>query len=720
MAKKNNSMIMFFLVLPLSSIIAWNSMANIAYGQQADTAQDQALADWSKNATDAETNDLIQQAERILQQSKQETSNGQTSPTITEKEAVRQAALMALAQSRNSTVTLPEGPAANSPAPVAPAQTYTASTNMATMILSWLPGIASLLISIAMIIYIRSQVSKNQRAGSKASSLIAEAQDMHNNIKEWEIDNHYNHINEISSHIDAMNDTIVLAREVKDSVNQTINKGVVLNQKSLEILKKANKELSKSLTSQVNSLEEQLKSTVENEIQKMSQLAADQIATFKAEKETMISEVEQKTSLLKHQQSSMFNNMETQNHKIEDKQQSNASMIDMITKELDSLKAKNSSIEKNTTSEGATEKSHADMLRESIARQKAAISGSSAFSNFGSLSSSTSKSTTKTTVDKKDKSSSILDELNDKLASTRNISSDNKPERKPVTVQKESTTTTSDGIEIKTRDINTSKNETANTAEPENKYASLDSKELMNKLTHAEKWRNFKAAAEICQEMAKRGTDKSEVFDIWGQMLARQASMEKGQESTTLLKEASQKMQKASMLDSGNYKIFNNWGVILKNLALACTSNHEMEKNLAVARRKFETSLGLNPQNHEALNNWGNTLMIQSRFRTGAMQESLLNSACEKFAEAVNLKPDKEVSLYSWGNALFKLANCKNDKSTRNKLLIQAQQRWEQANKIKPGIASKELRVIRSMVPTLETSKDGKKVTEYKFKTLNS
>ncbi|MBN2064393.1 MAG: hypothetical protein JW745_06290, partial [Sedimentisphaerales bacterium] len=275
-------------------------------------------------------------------------------------------------------------------------------------------------------------------------------------------------------------------------------------------------------------------------------------------------------------------------------------------------------------------------------------------------------------------------------------------------------------VELK-QELSDSTSPDQNNTGSDSKYADMDNKALMDRLTHAEKWRNYKLAAEICEEMTSRNANRPEVYDIWGQMLARQASLEKGQDSATMLDQASHKMQKAATLDSTNYKIFNNWGVILKNLALAQSDSRETEKILSLARRKFETSLSLNPKNHEALNNWGNTLLIQSRFRSGTLQESLLQSACEKFAQAITLKPDKDSALYGWGNALFKLANCKSDSQVRNLLLIQAKEKWEAANQINSGIASKELRIIRGMVPPLDQKQThaGKPITDYKFKTVN-
>ncbi len=688
MATRNNSVVTLTI---LGMFISFTCLSAQELAAPAPEAKPQL--EWSKNATEAQTAELIQQAEILIRQKQQEQAAGiqaaTTKPSVdtqtTTLPVVRDGETGQRAKTLEVKPQLQYQPMNADSYTPAPAKNR---SYLNTAVIYWLPGAFALLATICMLIYARTQLKKATRAGKRASMLIAEIEDLQRNIKQWELESHYSHISEMSVHIEAMQETIATAKEVGENTKETIDKGIELNQKSIEILRKANKELSKSLTSQVNELEEQLKSTVAGELQKIDQAASEKIATLEKHKSQIVQDIQKHNQENKALLASISESKTSGLNSSVEKPQTQSSMMDIITNELNAIKNKErtGSLSSFGSTSKTTEISHADMLRESIARQKASLSERPAL--------------------KQSLTNTSEPQINTDAASETGSTKAQEVFNAAVELKNELSDSSSPSL-----------NNTGNIS----KYADMDNKALMDKLTHAEKWRNYKLAAEICEEMTSRNGNRPEVYDIWGQMLARQASLEKGQDSATMLDQASHKMQKAASLDSTNYKIFNNWGVILKNLALTQSDSRETEKILSLARRKFETSLSLNPKNHEALNNWGNTLLIQSRFRSGTLQESLLQSACEKFAQALNLKPDKDSALYGWGNALFKLANCKSDSQVRNLLLLQAKEKWEAANRLNSGIASKELRIIRGLVPPLDQKQThaGKPVTDYKFKTVN-
>ena len=723
MANKKNSIIMLIVILAALPFM-WQSMAvNAAQETAVVTVQTQNTqpADWSKNATEQETQDLIAQADKILNQqqvsapdTKAATSAAMAAPAATK------AVLTPMPQTVNTTT------AVTQPAPTQQPSGYTTSkASVMTVLLSSIPGIFSLIISCAILVYVNIQLKKNKKAGRYAENLMAEIQDLEAGIKQWEIENYSCHVEEVSQHIMSLQEASEKAGKVNESVKDTIHKGITLNQKSLEILKKANKGISDSLTSQVKKLEGEIAQAASDGIEELTNTGNKYLAAMKKEKDSLDDSLNSKPAAAPSPQSGSFADLITNNHSNASTQPSPAkspSMMDIITKELEAMNtsSKPGSTASTPIATTSAAMSHAEMLRESIARQKAAITTSSFFSN--SKPAITTTETKESSASQTLKSSGLLKGLDD-LAKEHNKELEKTAIDTPrVTIPEQpAPAKTEEKISVNPVGSNAAENKPEQSNNTE--LSSMDSKALMESLTYAEKWKNYPKAAEICEELVKRTPNKPEIYDIWGQMLAKQAAKEKGAEAIAMLKEAGTKMQKASMLDGQNYKIFNNWGVILKNLSLSYTDTRETEKTLALARRKFETSLSLNPKNHEALNNWGNSLMIQARYRTGTLQESLLKSACEKFEEAVALKSDKEVSYYSWGNALFRLANCKKNPDERNKILEEARQRWEQANAIKPGIATKELRVLRSMVPPLNKKTtqtfNGKPVEEYKFKTLS-
>ena len=672
MLKKTNTLIAIFVILVSVPLLAWQASQPSPPQAQLELPPDRnPNPTWSKNATDEETERLIQEAEILLngndtkkpkELAAEVLSSREMNSGINTEEAIRQEQ------------TLP---------PLAPVMSQP-SNKLQADFYAWLPGFGALIISGILLLMVKSELKKNRHASLEASQLINDISDLQNNIKEWELENHYSHISEISEHIDALETAVDAAGDQRHHIDTSISTSIELNKKSLDILKRANKELSKSLVSQVQKLEEQLTQTIEAGINKINNIAEEQGKILTAKQTEMLAAANSKINSSIAAPSVPAAGLNTA-----PKPQKN--WMDIIKSELNSTPDTTPHKQKQST----TVSDHAAMLRESIERQKTIL-------HQHKTSSSPSESNSKSSM------GSFFDGLKNSNILKEEITE--KPKPKPIDKKETIQKPLADNNEILPAEVDLESITTeivketsiaAPISHHENQRQEPDEIKLHKKLEHAQKWHNYADAAEICSQLAEINPANAEVFDTWGQMLAHHAADIKGNEGTELLKLANKKMHKASILDSSNYKIFNNWGVILKNMALTYSNTHEAEKTLALARRKFETSISLNPTNHEALSNWGNALVIQARYRNGALQESLLQKACERFEQAIKIKPDKANTLHSWGNALFRLANCKKDAQARNNMLQQANVKWQQANKIKPGIANKELRVIKSMVPPL-------------------
>ncbi|TAK64840.1 MAG: tetratricopeptide repeat protein [Bacteroidetes bacterium] len=81
---------------------------------------------------------------------------------------------------------------------------------------------------------------------------------------------------------------------------------------------------------------------------------------------------------------------------------------------------------------------------------------------------------------------------------------------------------------------------------------------------------------------------------------------------------------------------FNNLGVDLHRLG-----------KFEDAIEKYEQSLKLKPDYHEAYYNWGTALSDWAKQKTGEESDRLYTKACEKYEQSLKIKPDKHGALYN-------------------------------------------------------------------------
>ncbi len=176
---------------------------------------------------------------------------------------------------------------------------------------------------------------------------------------------------------------------------------------------------------------------------------------------------------------------------------------------------------------------------------------------------------------------------------------------------------------------------------------------------------------------------QKELYRIWGDAIVK--LIEQTEDVTTkieLLQEATGKYVEIIRIKPDDHAALNNWGNALADLA-ALHEGPEREALLKEAVEKYARALEIKPDKDEALYNWGTALADLAALHEGPEREALLKEAVEKHARAVEIKPDKDEALYNWGNALGKLAALR-EGPDREALLKEAVEKYARALEIKP------------------------------------
>ncbi|MBI2471878.1 MAG: hypothetical protein HYV59_11650, partial [Planctomycetes bacterium] len=102
---------------------------------------------------------------------------------------------------------------------------------------------------------------------------------------------------------------------------------------------------------------------------------------------------------------------------------------------------------------------------------------------------------------------------------------------------------------------------------------------------------------------------------------------------------------------------FVSWAYIIQGNSLSgqaeTKTGEEADRLYALAGEKYQASLKIKPNKHEALYNWGLALYVQAKSKTGEEADRLFALAGEKYQAALKIKPDKHEALYNWGLALY-------------------------------------------------------------------
>ena len=125
-------------------------------------------------------------------------------------------------------------------------------------------------------------------------------------------------------------------------------------------------------------------------------------------------------------------------------------------------------------------------------------------------------------------------------------------------------------------------------------------------------------------------------------------------------------------------------------------SGEHADRLFALAGEKYQAALGIKPDKHEALNNWGIALSDQAKTKSGEHADHLFALAGEKYQAALGIKPDKHEALYNWGTALSHQARTKSGEQADG-LYNLAMEKLILAEKLQPGVAAYNLACIAAL-----------------------
>ena len=159
-----------------------------------------------------------------------------------------------------------------------------------------------------------------------------------------------------------------------------------------------------------------------------------------------------------------------------------------------------------------------------------------------------------------------------------------------------------------------------------------------------------------------------------------------GLEGPAELKPEERELRALSLLQEGN----QIYGKALQS------GKEDADRLFGEAANKYEKALGMKPDMHEALYNWGNALSDQAQTKTGAEADRLFAAAGEKYERALRVKPDKHEALYNWGAALAAQAQTKTG-AEADRLFAAANDRYIKCESIRPGHAAYNLACVASL-----------------------
>lgn len=156
------------------------------------------------------------------------------------------------------------------------------------------------------------------------------------------------------------------------------------------------------------------------------------------------------------------------------------------------------------------------------------------------------------------------------------------------------------------------------------------------------------------------------------------------EKSLELLQKSCEKFAFALAIKPDKHEALYNWGNSL--VAQAQLSKDEDARRLwEEAGKKYSAALDISPNLDAALNNWGNTLSALARY--SPYEEALVfwSAAREKFIAALEIKGDKHETFYNWANAICSQAKRSNHEDAK-KLWIEAGEKYSAALAIKPTL----------------------------------
>lgn len=148
-------------------------------------------------------------------------------------------------------------------------------------------------------------------------------------------------------------------------------------------------------------------------------------------------------------------------------------------------------------------------------------------------------------------------------------------------------------------------------------------------------------------EMAE--TAQKTFYGVWADALSALAGGTNGAAvKAELLEKAIEKYAEACKSEPDDHEALFNWGATLSNLALM-HEGPEREELLERATQKFQRAVEIKPDDHETLEKWSTALILLSYLQKGAQGKQTVEAALDKAKRAEELKP---------GGGIYNIASC--------------------------------------------------------------
>ncbi len=132
-----------------------------------------------------------------------------------------------------------------------------------------------------------------------------------------------------------------------------------------------------------------------------------------------------------------------------------------------------------------------------------------------------------------------------------------------------------------------------------------------------------------------------------------------------------------------------SWALILKGKtfisAVATANQEDIDGLYKKAEEKFEAALKISPNMHQAVYQWGSSLLERAKRAEGDAIEELLALAGDKFQKTIHLKPKMSDALFGWGYVLCERGKTKKaDKASP--FFAQAVEKFQSALESRPDL----------------------------------
>jgi MinD-like ATPase involved in chromosome partitioning or flagellar assembly/Tfp pilus assembly protein PilF len=178
----------------------------------------------------------------------------------------------------------------------------------------------------------------------------------------------------------------------------------------------------------------------------------------------------------------------------------------------------------------------------------------------------------------------------------------------------------------------------------------------------------------------------AEVHRLFGDHYASQAKSSKALQSKELFIAADERYRAACLLNPDFHEALSNWGSSLLEQAKQ-KFGADAEKLLAASIDKSRGALALKQDSPETWNNWGSALLEQAKLATkeNGVRDGLIADAVQKYEQALSIDSRYSQALANLGFAFTEKARRKSD-AEADALLAAAEEKFKTALSIKPDI----------------------------------